>query len=534
MRSAPPSRLPVVLLAAGLVLVLALAWQAWDAARSHRASVEGMLHDYAALAGSEMVRRSAAGLGYARYYPAVSVLGRAAAARGGALPGREEMAATLDPAVLETVAWLFRRDPSGELTYAGGRPPAGLEETVADALAGAGRTSAGGRAFAFLHLPAPALPGGVLTLVHAEAGDGGRVGFAVDAGGYATLFRAVLDDEPLLPPSVGAGEVGNEMLCVEVVAPDGAVRFRSGDDCGRERPGRWAEVAFGAAYEGILDGFTVRAAVVPAAVPRLVVGGLPGRRLPGLAGLLLLTVGVMTVAALQLRRERQLARLRSDFVSRVSHELRTPLTQIRLFSETLLLERARGADERRRALTVIDREARRLGHLVDNVLQFSRSERGGLRLAAHRLDLSPLVREVVDEFRPLAAGAGCRLSCEAEPGVGARGDADAVRQVLLNLLDNAVKYGPPGQRVRVGAAAAGGVARLWVEDEGPGVPEDEREAVFRRFHRLRRETARAVAGTGIGLAVVRDLAERQGGRAWVEAAAGGGARFVVELPGEEP
>ncbi len=106
-------------------------------------------------------------------------------------------------------------------------------------------------------------------------------------------------------------------------------------------------------------------------------------------------------------------------------------------------------------------------------------------------------------------------------------DDDAIRQVVLNLLDNAAKYGPDGQTIRV--AVDRGV-RIVVEDEGPGIPARQRERIWRRYARLPRERERAIAGAGIGLAVVRDLVRLHGGRAWCESAEGGGARFVVEVP----
>jgi hypothetical protein len=144
-------------------------------------------------------------------------------------------------------------------------------------------------------------------------------------------------------------------------------------------------------------------------------------------------------------------------------------------------------------------------------------------------------------FTPLAAAAGVRLELRAAPEALAAADSAAVRQVLLNFLDNATRYGPRGQRVRVGVERAGPTARVWVEDEGPGVPPAERTRVFAPYYRMARDAAVTGGGSGIGLAVVGDLAERQGGRAWVEAArpepgaprastAGAGARFVVEFP----
>jgi signal transduction histidine kinase len=201
-----------------------------------------------------------------------------------------------------------------------------------------------------------------------------------------------------------------------------------------------------------------------------------------------------------------------------------------MFAETLLLERVRSPEERRRALEIVDKEARRLTHLVENLLQFSRNERGTTEIVLEDQELAPLVREVADGFRPLLGGTQVGLDLEAPEGIRARVDADALRQVLLNLLDNAVKYGPPRQQVRLTVARADGRARIVVEDQGPGIPLRDGERIFERFHRLSRDRTR-VAGTGIGLSVVRDIVARHGGRCFVETSASGGARFVVELPG---
>jgi signal transduction histidine kinase len=227
---------------------------------------------------------------------------------------------------------------------------------------------------------------------------------------------------------------------------------------------------------------------------------------------------------LQLRRERALARLRSDFISGVSHELRTPLTQIQMFAQTLLLDRVRGDDERRRSLAIIDQETRRLAHLVENILQFSRGERGTLRITRAPHDLGRLVRETADAFAPIARARSVSVEVDAEESM-VDVDEEAVRQIVLNLLDNAVKYGPPRQRVLVGVHGR----EISVDDEGPGIPPREREAVFERYKRLDRERGRAIAGMGIGLSVVRELVELHGGRVRVEEGARGGARFVVAL-----
>src|SRR5213076_2188456 len=244
----------------------------------------------------------------------------------------------------------------------------------------------------------------------------------------------------------------------------------------------------------------VQVALRPDLAPKLVIGGMPRSNLPMLLSLLALTAGLVVAALLQLRREYELSQLRADFVSGVSHELRTPLAQIRMFSETLLLGRVRSDEEQVRSLEIIDQEARRLTHLVENLLHFSRSERQLTRLSPAPAPLAALV------------------------------DADALRQMLLNLLDNAVKYGPAGQTVTLGLSVGEGRARICVDDQGPGVPAADRERIWDQFWRLERDRGSAVAGTGIGLSVVRELVALHGGRAWAEDAPGSGGRFVIELP----
>jgi signal transduction histidine kinase len=263
---------------------------------------------------------------------------------------------------------------------------------------------------------------------------------------------------------------------------------------------------------------------------QIFIGGLPRSRLPFFLGLLTLNAGLIVTAILQLRREMALQQLRDEFVSSVSHELRTPLTQIRMFAETLLLYRIRSAEERRRSLEIIDREARRLTQLVENVLQFSRAERKIDTLAKQKIELAPLIHEIVDGFESAIPGDQTRFEVRLCFGLTALVDPDAFRQVVINLLDNAVKYGPRQQQVIVGLESREGMACFFVDDEGPGIPPTDRKRIFQHFHRLQRDRESAIAGTGIGLSVVHDLVSRHDGRCWVMTGERGGAKFVVELP----
>jgi signal transduction histidine kinase len=287
-----------------------------------------------------------------------------------------------------------------------------------------------------------------------------------------------------------------------------------------------------------LDGagvpLVVRAALRASAPEVLLVGRPPASRLPMLLGLLALTVALAAVALMQLRREHELARLRADFTSNVSHELRTPLAQILLFGETLELGRVRSDADRRLAVETIVHEARRLMRMVDNILHFARTSEGRLQLQCAPTELGPLVESIATTFAPLAAERGAHVVTDVRESVIANVDSGAVRQIVLNLLDNALKFGPVGQTVRLLIERVESRARLVVEDQGPGIPLPDRTRVWSPYVRLRREKSAASEGAGIGLAVVRELTALHGGEAYVEDAPGGGARVVVVLPTGAP
>ena len=336
------------------------------------------------------------------------------------------------------------------------------------------------------------------------------------------LFAQVFEGEGLLPKTFTHGRPNHEIMALEVRDAAGRLFFAT------EPPPDWdldATHRLPASHGGLI----VRARVRPEVGGSLIIGGLPGSRLPYLLGLLALATALSVVAVMQLRREGELARLQAGFVSSVSHELRTPLAQIRLWLETLRLGRFTSEAQRERTLEILDRETRRLSHLVDNVLRFSRHGAPDAAVALPT-DVGAEAEEIVDEFAPLAAARGAHVEVEADSDARADLAPGALRQVLLNLLDNAVKYGPADQTVKVRVSRDGGIVRLAVADEGPGIAESERDAVWGAFRRGEAAKTGAVGGSGIGLTIVRQLAERHGGRALVRRAPGGGAEFVVELP----
>ena len=217
-----------------------------------------------------------------------------------------------------------------------------------------------------------------------------------------------------------------------------------------------------------------------------------------------------------------LARMRQAFTSSVSHELRTPLANIHLYAETLMLERVTDPAARRAALETITREARRLGDMVENVLASARMARADEHLEARPDDIGRLVDEVLDAFKPLLASRGIRVEVDRLGPDIVTIDGSAVRRILVNLLDNAIRHGPDGQRLRIVVDNRGGSLLLVVEDEGPGIPAADRERVWLPFARGEN------GGSGLGLAVVRHLARLHGGDA-VVGDHDRGARIEVRL-----
>jgi signal transduction histidine kinase len=336
------------------------------------------------------------------------------------------------------------------------------------------------------------------------------------------LLAGILNSSDLLPASLVPKRTNRDVLDLEVSDASGVLLFRSGAS-------KFAsDLVASATLPITYGGLRVSAQLRPELASALLIGGVPRSRVPLMLAILAVAVGLSLLAAVQLRREVRFAGERAAFVANVSHELRTPLTQVRLVLDTLRL--GRGGDEasRDRALGVANREVLRLQHLVEGVLRFARGPRHDEPLV--RGDVAQEVRSVVSEFEPLAAPRGVSVTVTSGAPCDVTLRRDAVRHVLLNLLDNAVKYGGENAVVTVDVQPTpnGGV-RLSVADRGPGVPEAERERIWRPFERGGAARRRAAGGSGIGLAVVREIAAEHRGRAWVETADGGGAKFVVEL-----
>jgi two-component system phosphate regulon sensor histidine kinase PhoR len=256
-----------------------------------------------------------------------------------------------------------------------------------------------------------------------------------------------------------------------------------------------------------------------------------------LLGVLLIPVSTLIIAVglavvwLTVAAERRTSRMKSDFIANVSHELKTPLSLIRMFGELLVSGKHKGDASPREYAEIITREAERLSHLIDNVLDFARIERGkaSYDFAEGRLD--EVVERALDVCRYRVEKEKMRLRTEIEPGLpSVRMDENAMTLVLLNLIDNAVKYASDGKEINVGLVRTPGGITLSIRDQGPGIPTDEQPRIFERFYRARTARDRNVRGSGIGLALVKHIVEAHGGRLSVVSQPGLGATFNVVLP----
>jgi PAS domain S-box-containing protein len=229
--------------------------------------------------------------------------------------------------------------------------------------------------------------------------------------------------------------------------------------------------------------------------------------------------------------ERRLVEARSDCVATVSHELRTPLAAI--YGAALTLRRSDvelDAAGREQLLSTIADQSDRLARIVEEILLTSRLAAGELRVARGRFDADAIVRDTVDAAS-IRLPAGVRLEVMEPRSLPAvAGDGERARQVLANLIDNALKYSPDGGRIGVRVEAHEGYARFSVEDEGIGVPAAERERIFEKFYRLDPNLTRGAGGTGLGLYIARELVRRMNGRIWVTSQPGAGSTFSFELP----
>jgi two-component system phosphate regulon sensor histidine kinase PhoR len=228
---------------------------------------------------------------------------------------------------------------------------------------------------------------------------------------------------------------------------------------------------------------------------------------------------------------RRLERVRQDFVANVSHEFKTPLTAIQGFAETLLGGALEDPKNNRRFLEIMRDHANRLAQLTDDLLKLARIEAGKLELEFSPVGVMELVEGCAETALMKASRKQITLDIEVPPRLpSVLGDSGLLRDILQNLLDNAIQYTPPGGRIDVSAVAKAREAVITVSDTGIGIPLVDQERIFERFYRVDAARSREAGGTGLGLSIAKHIVEAHGGRLWVESVVGQGSRFSFSIP----
>jgi two-component system phosphate regulon sensor histidine kinase PhoR len=250
--------------------------------------------------------------------------------------------------------------------------------------------------------------------------------------------------------------------------------------------------------------------------------------LVGLSGIVVIAgLFVILVAA---ARERKLSNLKSDFVANVSHELKTPLSLVRMFGELLQSGRVENDEKRRQYLQIIVSESERLGALIENVLDFAKVERGKAAYEFNPGRVEEVVARAVEACRVRAERENVALDMNVADGLPLVDlDERAIEIAVINLVDNALKYAPDGQLVSITVRQNERAIEIRVTDQGAGIPADDRRRIFERFVRGKTAFGKQVRGSGIGLALVKHIAEAHGGAVWVEDATPHGSTFVLTL-----
>ncbi len=539
----------LILFAVGLTALLA--YRAFDASRAQQRQTEHTLRDYAGFAAFQL-KNAAFNRFSAQHRAGVDSVIRLINSRGPTPPlGAQRVAALIEArgpmcrGCLDGVSFYYQvtfADSAIETTASPVATPANVrmirDTVIAQAAAvrdlpvptTTAAPRVGARITAQFFVPIfSRLDGRAYLFAHALTVDSRNA--PVVAYGYAVpaervvgpAVRSALAGQSLLPRTLIRDLAMDSILAVRVTDPSRNVIYATSAAVD-------ARYAATDSLDSRLGGLHFEVAVQPDAAGHLIIGGLPRSRLPEVLTTAFLAVSLLGLLMYQFRRQEELGRLRDDFVSGVSHELRTPLAQIRLLAELLRMGKV-PTENKDRSLRIIDQEARRLSFLVDSILSFTHPQRG--EMSPVRTDVATEIEEIIAGFEPLAEAQGVRLTTHLQRGIVADVDRGALRQVLLNLLDNAVRYGPPGQNVTIATTSAGDIWTIEVADEGPGIPARERERIFAPYYRMERDAGGPVGGTGIGLAVVRQLVKEHGGQVHVASVNGDsatGARFIVTLP----
>jgi two-component system phosphate regulon sensor histidine kinase PhoR len=221
---------------------------------------------------------------------------------------------------------------------------------------------------------------------------------------------------------------------------------------------------------------------------------------------------------------------RRDFIANVSHELRTPLTSIQGYVETLVEDPRPNAATTREVLGIIHKNATRMNRLTEDLLALASVESPDYKLTLQPMRASALVQDAIESLGGIVVDSEVELESTGAPDELVMADPDALNQVFGNLIENSLKYGKAGKRIRVGARLMENEVEFTVQDFGPGIASEHLDRIFERFYRVDKARSRDSGGTGLGLAIVKHIVQAHGGRVWAQSELGAGAQFHFTLP----
>ncbi len=340
-------------------------------------------------------------------------------------------------------------------------------------------------------------------------------------------FKRIYDNADLIPESLQKDTAIDDILYIEITSPYNQSLFNSHTQydesiiIGKK---------FSDNYEGLFSGYEIHASISPQFIPKLVIGGLPGSQLPLLYTLMTLTLVVITTTFWIIIKEHKLNRLRSEFIANASHELRTPITQIRMYAETILLGRVKSIETQHSYLRVINRESIRLSQLLDCILSFSKQSSSAVDEATEYCDVNEHLMSTIDEYRKVLLNEDSKLVFSSKEKVFANINTNGLRQIIINIIDNANKYGPAGQTITISSSQKNNYINISISDQGPGIPPCYHNKIWKPFYRLPINKKKAINGNGIGLSIVNDLIRKMNGKVSIENNLDCGVCFTISLP----
>jgi two-component system phosphate regulon sensor histidine kinase PhoR len=356
-----------------------------------------------------------------------------------------------------------------------------------------------------------------------------ELGKAIDqlAEDLSARTNALKSERDLLSDIVGATEEGLLLLDAKgrILMANAALRQML--SLGQDVVGKYAgEVIRHPDLQSLLDLARTSGALLPR---ELELAGIKPRYLL-VRSVRIKQTGALLVVFLDLTEMRRLENIRTDFVANVSHELRTPITAIRGYAETLRDFALRDPNAAAGMVDVIFRQSERLSQLVEDLLDLSRIESKEFTIKAEPVRLQDPIRRAAVAVRPKAQSKGIQLDVKVSEGLNATGDERAIEQIVLNLLDNAVKYTPAPGQICLTATSQRGRSAIEVRDTGIGIEEKHIPRLFERFYRVDQGRSREMGGTGLGLAIVKHLVLAMRGQVTVQSTPGKGSTFTVWLP----